>query len=47
MRKRVTMADVFNHKRLTLKLVEKFVFAVKGASHGLYWMAQKLAAVHL
>ena len=41
------MADVFNHKRLALKFVEKLVCAVQGASHGLYSMAQKLAAVHL
>jgi len=47
MGKRVAMADVFNHKRLVLKFVEKLVFAVEGASDGLDLMAQKLAAVDL
>ena len=47
MGKRVAVADVFNHKRLALKFIEKLVCPVEGASDGLYLMAQKLAAVDL
>ncbi len=45
--KRVAIADVFNHKRLALKFVEKFVIPVEGASDSLCVMAQELAAVDL
>jgi len=45
--KRIAMADVFNHKRLALNLVEKLAIPVEGASDGRYPMAQKLAAVDL
>ena len=43
----VAQANVFHHKRLAPKFVEKLVFFIEGATDGLYLMAQKLVAVDL
>jgi hypothetical protein len=43
----IAKADVFHHKRLAVKFIEKLVFHVEGASHRCYLMTQKLAAVDL